>query len=91
MASGSSTLGTVVDVVQDGTLLVESPERDDPPGDPPLGEEAVDQRHQAVGEVVDVVGPVRAPYFLVEPADPSGASRVVGKELYAPTGSRGDG
>jgi rRNA processing protein Gar1 len=91
MATSDPTLGTVVDVVRDGSLLVESPPRDGPMQDPPLGEDAVDQRHAVVGTVVDVVGPVHAPYFLLDPDGSNSGTGFVGKEVYAPSASRGDG
>lgn len=83
-SSADATLGTVVDVVRDGELLVESPDLEEPLGDPPMGEQVVDRRHDVVGEIVDVVGPVASPYFLVAPDGPSSGTRVVGKEVYAP-------
>lgn len=84
MSSDDTTLGTVVDVVREGELLVDSPDREVPLEDPSVGEEVVDRRHEVVGEVADVIGPVASPYFLVTPSDPASGNRVVGKEVYAP-------
>lgn len=84
MSSDDSTLGTVVDVVREGDLLVDSPERGGSLSELPVGEQVVDRRHEVVGEVADVIGPVASPYFLVTPSDPGSGNRVVGKEVYAP-------
>jgi rRNA processing protein Gar1 len=49
----------------------------------PVGTTLVDVRHQPVGRVVDVLGPVAAPYLLV--AAPKGArSSWLDREVYLP-------
>jgi len=69
--------GTVVGVTQ-GVAVVRS-------GDdefPAVGTELVDERLDAVGEVVDVFGPVEQPYLAVSPADDR-AVTLVGDVVYA--------
>ena len=69
--------GTVVGSAQ-GVVVVRS-------GDdkfPAVGTELVDERLDAVGEVVDVFGPVERPYLAVSPTDRQVAT-LVGEPVYA--------
>lgn len=69
--------GTVVGVAQ-GVAVVRS-------GDdefPAVGTELVDERLDAVGEVVDVFGPVERPYLAVSPAGDRTVT-LVGDVVYA--------
>lgn len=69
--------GTVVGVAQ-GVAVVRS-------GDdefPAVGTELVDERLDAVGEVVDVFGPVERPYIAVSPSGDPPVS-LVGDVVYA--------
>lgn len=73
-------LGRVVRVAQ-GLAVVRTPEGDDDP--PAIGTRVVDESLDAVGEVVDVFGPVSRPYVAVTPDDGSSLTRLVGDPLYA--------
>jgi rRNA processing protein Gar1 len=48
----------------------------------PIGTTLVDVRNQPVGRVVDVIGPVAAPYLLVSP--PKGKAPRLDREVYLP-------
>jgi rRNA processing protein Gar1 len=48
----------------------------------PIGTTLVDVRNQPVGRVVDVIGPVTAPYLLVSP--PKGKAPRLDREVYLP-------
>lgn len=69
-------VGTIVDLTARG-LLVKAPRM------VPIGTGLVDVRNQPVGRVVDVLGPVAAPYLLV--SSPKGAKgQRQGREVYLP-------
>ncbi len=90
MGDARRNLGTVVDLGHDGSLVVKSPPRSKEGSPrPPLGNPVVDPQNRNVGKVREVVGPVRSPWFLVEPNRPGDAHRLLGKEVFA--GSRGRG
>ena len=48
-----------------------------------IGTRLVDDELQSVGKVVDVFGPVDAPYMAVSPADSVHLPRLIGAPLYA--------
>ena len=48
-----------------------------------IGTRLVDDELDSVGEVVDVFGPVSAPYMAVSPADGVHLPRLIGAPLYA--------
>ena len=48
------------------------------------GSHLVDVRNQPVGRVVDVIGPVNAPYLLVKPGKGANVQKLVNRELYTP-------
>jgi RNA-binding protein len=53
-------------------------------GDPPeVGTDVVDESLDAVGRVVDVFGPVEAPYVAVSPRDGVAPATLLGGRLYA--------
>jgi len=69
-------LGTVRRAAQ-GLAVVRLEE--DPPG---IGADAVDESLGAVGRVVDVFGPVGAPYAAVSPAEGVSPADLLGETLY---------
>lgn len=84
MTPSHRSVGTVRDLTHEGSLLVEAPPASDPEGPPArTGSELVDARRNVVGRVVDVIGPVTAPYIVVAPSGGSKVHRLLGKELYA--------
>lgn len=50
--------------------------------EPAVGEEVVDEDLEAVGTVVDVFGPVEAPYAAVSPPDDRRPATALGSPLY---------
>lgn len=70
-------LGTVVNVSQGG-LLVKAPRM------VPIGSSVVDVRNQPVGRVVDVIGPVAAPFLLVKPSKGATPQKLLSKEVFSP-------
>lgn len=69
-------LGTVVNLSARG-LLVKAPRM------VPIGTPLVDARHQPVGKVVDVIGPVAGPYLVVS-LKKGGKPPQLGREVYLP-------
>lgn len=69
-------LGTVERTAQ-GLAIVRGP--DDAPS---IGLEVVDEDLDVVGTVVDVFGPVSAPYVAVSPIDDVHLPSTVGRPLY---------
>ena len=72
-------LGTVVNLSARG-LLVKAPRM------VPIGTLVVDARHQPVGKVVDVIGPVAGPYLVLSPpkGNKGGKPPQPGREVYLP-------
>ena len=71
-------LGKVVNLSSRG-LLVKAPRM------VPIGTLLVDARHQPVGKVVDVIGPVAAPYLVLSPKGGKGSKPPQpGREVYLP-------
>jgi rRNA processing protein Gar1 len=70
-------LGTVVNASEKG-LLVKAPRM------VPIGTSVVDVRNQPVGRVVDVIGPVAAPFLLVKPGKGAQPQRLLSREVFAP-------
>ena len=50
---------------------------------PRIGTEAVDERLDTVGRVVDVFGPVERPYVAIKPDDDSDLPALLGTKVYA--------
>ncbi|HVM44681.1 MAG TPA: H/ACA RNA-protein complex component Gar1 [Candidatus Thermoplasmatota archaeon] len=50
----------------------------------PIGTHLVDARGQPAGRVVDVLGPVAAPYLLVNPGKGSKPQRLLRQDVYGP-------
>jgi len=48
---------------------------------PQIGKEVIDMRHQKVGTVRDVFGPVRNPYVSIKP-EVGSPEKYVGKTIY---------
>ncbi len=69
--------GTVIDATAKG-LLVKAPKM------VPIGSPLVDVRNQPVGRVVDVLGPVAAPYLLVNPGKGAKAQRFLKTQVFRP-------
>ena len=69
-------LGVVVRVAE-GKVVV----RSDDGSRPGIGETAVDDRLEAVGTVVDVMGPTDRPYAVVDP-DNDPAASLIDRRLY---------
>lgn len=76
-ALARETLGTVVNASERG-LLVKAPKM------VPIGTRVVDVRNQPVGKVVDVIGPVAAPFLLVNPGKGVQTQRLLSREVFAP-------
>ena len=72
-----NSAGHVVDVTPRG-LLVKAPKM------VPIGSSLVDVRGQPAGRVVDVLGPVAAPYLLVNPGKGSKPQRLLKQEVFTP-------
>ena len=70
--------GTVVGTAQ-GVAVVRNTDEEFPE----VGAELVDERLDAVGEVVDVFGPVDQPYLAVSPPPDRTVARLVGDVVYA--------
>jgi len=70
-------VGSVVDVTPKG-VLVKAPKM------VPIGTSLVDARNQPAGRVVDVLGPVQAPYLLVNPGKGGKAQRLLRQDVYLP-------
>jgi len=70
-------LGTVTRTAQ-GLAIV----RYEADEDPDIGLTAVDESLSTVGRVVDVFGPVDAPYLAVSPADTVSLTDLLGSKLY---------
>jgi len=56
-------LGTALHISRSGNIIVKSSLRDPPP----LGSRVFDKNMRRLGIVVDVIGPVEAPYVVVRP------------------------
>jgi RNA-binding protein len=50
---------------------------------PEIGTVVVDQELQRVGRIVDIFGPVSAPYAAVSPTDQQTGVRLIGQRVYA--------
>lgn len=74
-------VGTVINASERG-LLVKAPRM------VPIGTHLVDVRDQPVGRVVDVIGPVQAPYLVVNPGKGAKTQRLLSREVYSPEPSR---
>lgn len=70
-------VGVVVNVSAKG-LLVKAPRM------VPIGTNLVDVRNAPVGRVVDVLGPVAAPYLLVNPGKGAKTQRYLSREVFTP-------
>lgn len=70
-------VGKVVNVHPKG-LLVQAPRM------VPIGTPLVDVRSQPVGRVADVIGPVAAPYLLVNIPRGANAQKMLSREVYTP-------
>ncbi|AOW80265.1 hypothetical protein HTSR_1084 [Halodesulfurarchaeum formicicum] len=70
-------LGTVTRVT--GSLLVLESATDEPPQ---IGTMALDETLETVGRVVDVFGPVAAPYLAVTPSDSVRPASLLQQPLY---------
>jgi rRNA processing protein Gar1 len=68
--------GEVLHLTPRGSLVVKAPALI------PVGTILVDQRREPVGRVVDVIGPVNAPYLIVAPKKGAKMHRLIGKELF---------
>ncbi|MFA5861740.1 MAG: H/ACA RNA-protein complex protein Gar1 [Candidatus Thermoplasmatota archaeon] len=69
------SLGKVIQITERGAL-VKAPRM------VPIGTTLVDVRNQPAGRVIDVLGPVTAPYLLVLP--PRGKTTKLDREVYLP-------
>jgi rRNA processing protein Gar1 len=76
-ALARDVVGTVVNASERG-LLVKAPQM------VPIGTPLVDVRNQPVGRVVDVIGPVKAPYLIVKPSKGASPQRLLSREVYRP-------
>ena len=72
-----ASAGHVVDVTPRG-MLVKAPKM------VPIGTNLVDVRNQPAGRVVDVLGPVAAPYLLVNPGKGGKPQRLLRQEVFLP-------
>jgi rRNA processing protein Gar1 len=72
-----SLAGSVIDITPKG-VLVKAPKM------VPIGTNLVDARNQPAGRVVDVLGPVKAPYLLVNPGKGGKAQRLLKQDVYLP-------
>lgn len=70
-------VGTVVKFAQ-GLLVV----RSDAESYPSIGTTVIDERLEAVGTVVDVIGPVDLPFIIVSPSDDSEMSSALNQRVY---------
>ena len=49
----------------------------------PKGEKVYDKKGRHIGEIIDVIGPLRKPYILIKPIiSLEEAEKLVGKRLY---------
>lgn len=71
-------VGTVARTAQG--LAVVRCENQEPPD---IGATVVDEDLETVGRVVDVFGPVEAPYVALTPSDGTELATLVGQKLYA--------
>ncbi|MFB6353966.1 MAG: H/ACA ribonucleoprotein complex subunit GAR1 [Halobacteriales archaeon] len=69
--------GTVVRTAQ-GLAVVRSPDE----AHPDIGTGLVDERLDAAGRVVDVIGPTDRPYLVVDPADETDPAALLDAKLY---------
>ena len=69
--------GKVVNVSSKG-VLVKAPRM------VPIGTTLVDVRNQPVGRVADVIGPVAAPYLVLNAARGAQVQRLLSREVYTP-------
>lgn len=69
--------GHVVDITPRG-VLVKAPKL------VPIGTQLVDVRNQPAGRVVDVIGPVAAPFLLVNPGKGGKPQRLLKQDVYTP-------
>lgn len=72
-----ASAGHVVDVTPRG-MLVKAPKM------VPIGTTLVDVRNQPAGRVVDCLGPVAAPYLLVNPGKGGKPQRLLRQEVFLP-------
>lgn len=70
-------LGTVKNVIHDGTILLQASEIFRP------GTPVFDSRGKEIGRVNRVFGPVNGPYISVEPGGQMDALGLLGSSLYA--------
>ena len=68
-----------VDRTAQGLAIVRLVDADDPP---PIGRAVVDESLSTAGRIVDVFGPVDAPYAAVTPADDRRLATLLGEKLY---------
>ncbi len=71
-------VGTVAHICQ--RLAIVPIDADEPPR---IGTIVVDQELQRVGRIVDIFGPVRAPYAAISPRDQETGVALVGQRVYA--------
>jgi rRNA processing protein Gar1 len=69
--------GQVIDITPKG-VLVKAPKMF------PIGTTLVDARNQPAGRVTDVLGPVAAPYLLVNPGKGGKPQRLLKQDVYTP-------
>ena len=94
MAAGS--VGKVVTLTARGSLLVKAPgplrinaagRKDTPRAENgpavKVGSILVDGRKETAGKVMDIIGPVTAPYLVVSPPKGSKPNRFLGRDLFA--------
>ena len=70
-------LGTVKNIIHDGTILLEAEETSRP------GTPIYDSRGEMVGTVARVFGPVNKPYVSVKPKGQFDALSIMNSSLYA--------
>jgi snoRNP protein GAR1 len=50
---------------------------------PSIGTRVVDKELRRVGRIVDIFGPVSAPYAAISPTDRETGARLIGERVYA--------
>jgi RNA-binding protein len=56
---------------------------------PKLNTKVYDEKGNEIGEVIDVLGPVREPYVAVKPIKNENLEELVGKELFISVNNHG--
>ncbi len=69
-------IGIVIQTTKSGTILVKSKFT------PKEGAWAVDPSLRKVGKIIDIFGPVKAPYVAIKPLDTKDLKNLIGKPLY---------